>query len=104
MVSVPHRSLYLKAHLYGNGTTKDLWAGIAKATGKDIEKMMSNWTGKIGFPVLTVVEEGDVLKITQNRFLASGNPTVSQSVTYSKLGLCVSYKIFVDSDDLRGSN
>ncbi|KAI9606987.1 hypothetical protein KEM48_001678 [Puccinia striiformis f. sp. tritici PST-130] len=69
-------SLYLKAHLYGNGTTKDLWAGIAKATGQDINKIMSNWTGKVGFPVLTVVEETDGIKISQKRFLSTGDPTV----------------------------
>ncbi|KAH9823958.1 alanyl aminopeptidase [Melampsora americana] len=74
-------SLYLKAHLYGNGTTKDLWAGIAKATGKDIEKIMSNWTGKIGFPILTVEENADGLKITQNRFLSTGDPKPEEDET-----------------------
>ncbi|KAG0149414.1 hypothetical protein CROQUDRAFT_74268 [Cronartium quercuum f. sp. fusiforme G11] len=74
-------SLYLKAHLYGNGTTKDLWAGIAKATGKDIEKLMSNWTAKIGFPVLTVVETDSGLKVTQNRFLSTGDPSPEEDET-----------------------
>ncbi|KAH9466837.1 hypothetical protein MJO28_000551 [Puccinia striiformis f. sp. tritici] len=74
-------SLYLKAHLYGNGTTKDLWAGIAKATGQDINKIMSNWTGKVGFPVLTVVEETDGIKISQKRFLSTGDPTPEEDET-----------------------
>ncbi|CAH7667912.1 hypothetical protein BY996DRAFT_4583678 [Phakopsora pachyrhizi] len=74
-------SLYLKAHLYGNGTTKDLWAGISKSTGKDIENIMKNWTGKIGFPVLTVVEEPQGLRITQNRFLSTGDPKPEEDGT-----------------------
>jgi len=74
-------SLYLKAHLYGNGTTKDLWAGITKATGQDINKIMSNWTGKVGFPVLTVIEEADGLKISQKRFLSTGDPKPEEDET-----------------------
>ncbi|MBW0464711.1 hypothetical protein O181_004426 [Austropuccinia psidii MF-1] len=74
-------SLYLKAHLYGNGTTKDLWAGISKATGQDIDKIMSDWTAKIGFPVLTVVEDSEGLTITQNRFLSTGDPKPEEDET-----------------------
>jgi len=29
-------SIYLKKHLYGSSVTKDLWTGIAEATGEDI--------------------------------------------------------------------
>ena len=83
-------SLYLKAHLYGNGTTKDLWAGITKATGQDINKIMSNWTGKVGFPVLTVIEEADGLKISQKRFLSTGDPKV-------RCGLLQHYQVSVSS-------
>ncbi|PLW07667.1 hypothetical protein PCASD_21723 [Puccinia coronata f. sp. avenae] len=74
-------SLYLKAHLYGNGTTKDLWSGITKATGQDINKIMSNWTGKVGFPVLTVSEEADGLKVSQKRFLSTGDPKPEEDET-----------------------
>lgn len=40
-------SLYLKEHRYGNSVTEDLWAGIEKATGTDIPKMMDNWVKKV---------------------------------------------------------
>jgi aminopeptidase 2 len=67
-------SIYLKKHLYGNAETKDLWAGISEASGMDVAKFMANWTLKIGYPVITVEEKGDgKLKLTQNRFLASGD-------------------------------
>ncbi|KAK0503051.1 leucyl aminopeptidase [Armillaria luteobubalina] len=49
-------SIYLQNKLYGNGTSKDLWEGISKATGLDIVSLMENWVTKIGFPVLTVTE------------------------------------------------
>ena len=64
-------SIYLKAHLYGNATTEDLWAGISKAAGIDVGKIMANWTLKVGFPVLTVEESSEGLKIRQNRFLSA---------------------------------
>lgn len=40
-------TIYLKAHLYGNGTTADLWAGIAKSSGRDVAKLMDSWTNKV---------------------------------------------------------
>lgn len=65
-------SIYLKNHLYGNGTTADLWAGISQSTGLDVAKIMDAWTLKIGFPVITVEETSDGLKLRQNRFLSTG--------------------------------
>ncbi len=67
-------SIYLKKHLYANAETKDLWDGIAEASGLDIAKIMANWTLKIGFPVISVEETGDgKIKVTQNRFLSTGD-------------------------------
>jgi aminopeptidase 2 len=56
-------SIYLKKHLYGSSVTKDLWTGIAEATGKDfsfcltspvnegvgldISAVMNNWILKV---------------------------------------------------------
>lgn len=40
-------SIYLQEHLYGNSVTKDLWAGIAKASGIDIQKVMNNWVIRV---------------------------------------------------------
>lgn len=66
-------SLYLKEHLYGNSFTRDLWAGITKASGIDVAKRMANWTLKTGFPVITVEETADGIKVRQNRFLATAD-------------------------------
>ncbi|KAI9464657.1 leucyl aminopeptidase [Boletus coccyginus] len=71
-------SMYLKDHLYGNTTTKDLWDGINKATqvldgvAMDISGMMENWIVKVGFPVLTVTETKDGIKVHQDRYLETG--------------------------------
>lgn len=46
-------SIYLKDHLYGNTTTKDLWDGINKAMripdapSIDIPGMMEDWIVKV---------------------------------------------------------
>ncbi|KAN0060302.1 Aminopeptidase 2 mitochondrial [Thecaphora frezii] len=74
-------SIYLKKHLYSNAVTKDLWDGISEASGKDIASIMANWILKQGFPVLTVTEEDDALKIKQNRFLSTGDPTADEDKT-----------------------
>jgi aminopeptidase 2 len=67
-------SIYLKKHLYGNAQSSDLWEGISKAAGKDMGTVMADWTRKVGFPVLTVEElGGGEIKVTQNRFLSTGD-------------------------------
>lgn len=71
-------TLYLNAHLYGNAKSADLWKGIEGAChGKiDIAGLTKNWTEKIGFPVLTVEEKENGIRVRQNRFLSTGDPTV----------------------------
>ncbi|KAF9077341.1 leucyl aminopeptidase [Rhodocollybia butyracea] len=52
-------SIYLKAHLYGNSITSDLWDGIEEATAP-------------GLPVITVTESDGVIYTVQDRFLQKG--------------------------------
>ena len=40
-------SIYLKAHLYSNTVTEDLWKGIQSATNLDIPRVMDNWVKKV---------------------------------------------------------
>jgi aminopeptidase 2 len=84
-------SLYLKKHLYGNAQTKDLWAGVSEAVGSehDIAEIMANWVLKIGFPVLTVEESAGEIKVTQNRFLSSGDvkPEEDETIWWVPLGI-----------------
>ncbi|TDL27596.1 hypothetical protein BD410DRAFT_782728 [Rickenella mellea] len=65
-------SIYLKKHLYANSVTKNLWDGIGEATKLDVATMMENWVSKMGFPVLTVTEANDGIRVRQDRFLETG--------------------------------
>jgi aminopeptidase 2 len=72
-------SEYLKKHAYSNAKTGDLWQALGKSSGKDVDKMMQNWTKMVGFPMITVdsesynVEKKEMtLNISQKRFISSG--------------------------------
>lgn len=65
---------YLKKHAYGNTKTDDLWSALSAASGKSVDEVMTIWTRKIGFPVVTVTEKGDnTIHLKQNRFLRTGD-------------------------------
>ncbi|KAK5663442.1 hypothetical protein OQA88_3871 [Cercophora sp. LCS_1] len=81
---------YLKKHAYGNTQTGDLWASLAEASGKQVEDVMDVWTKNIGFPVVTVTENGDnTIHLKQNRFLRTGDtkPEEDQVIYPVFLGL-----------------
>lgn len=80
---------YLKAHQYGNATTKDLWSALSKASGQDVNSFMDNWIRKIGFPVVTVAEEPGQIAVRQQRFLLAGDtkPEEDGTVWWIPLGL-----------------
>lgn len=63
--------VYLKKHQYSNATTSDLWAALEKASGKKVKKIMENWTGKCGYPLVTVSKTDNKLKLNQTRFFSS---------------------------------
>lgn len=64
---------YLKKHAFGNTETGDLWASLAAASGKPVSEVMGVWTKEMGYPVITVTENGAKAEVTQNRFLATGD-------------------------------
>ncbi|GAA6002057.1 hypothetical protein JCM10207_003055 [Rhodosporidiobolus poonsookiae] len=74
-------SNYLKAHLYGNAQTADLLKGISEASGRDTESLMKNWLGKTGFPLIEVEETKEGLKVSQRRFLSTGDATPEEDQT-----------------------
>ena len=74
-------SRYLKKHLYGSAVTRDLWNGISEASGKDVSQIMDNWVLKQGFPVLTVTEGENSIRVRQNRFLSTGDPSAEEDAT-----------------------
>ncbi|MDO8620758.1 MAG: M1 family metallopeptidase [Candidatus Levybacteria bacterium] len=62
---------YLKKHQYANAKTIDLWASLEKVSGKKVQKIMENWTGKPGYPLVNISDVGKKLKLTQARFFSS---------------------------------
>jgi puromycin-sensitive aminopeptidase len=61
--------LYLKRHSFGNALTADLWAALAEVSGKPVPEIMEPWTSQMGYPVITVGEDGS---LSQHRFLNDG--------------------------------
>ncbi|VVT46863.1 uncharacterized protein SAPINGB_P001425 [Magnusiomyces paraingens] len=84
-------SNYLKKHAYGNAHTIDLWSSLSDVSGIDVDAAMKNWTGKIGFPVITVVVNKDTGDVTlqQDRFLRGGDvkPEENETVWWVPLSL-----------------
>lgn len=66
-------SSYLKKHKFGNAETSDLWAALTEASGKDVLKVMDIWTKNVGYPVISVTENGNEITLKQNRFLSTGD-------------------------------
>jgi puromycin-sensitive aminopeptidase len=64
---------YLKRHQYGNSLTDDLWQALEETSNKPVRKIMSVWTRKIGYPIVSTDLYHKQLGITQRRFLS--NPT-----------------------------
>ncbi|KAK7039363.1 aminopeptidase 1 [Favolaschia claudopus] len=94
-------SLYLKAHLYGNSVTRDLWEGISTASGLFLFKIQffpdSEITGQdiIGFPLITVTETPNGIHVRQDRFLNSGAPNADENETiwFGGAGFTFCYKL-----------
>ncbi|TEB36135.1 leucyl aminopeptidase [Coprinellus micaceus] len=85
-------SLYLKKKLFANSKTHDLWEGIETATGLDIPDLMENWITKgtsIGFPVVTVTEEANGIRVRQDRFLEGGRAAEEDNQTIWNIPLFI---------------
>jgi puromycin-sensitive aminopeptidase len=63
--------IYLNKHKYSNAATVDLWRALGKVSGKNVKKIMKNWTGKSGYPLVSVLQKNNTLKLSQKRFFSS---------------------------------
>eukprot|EP00959_Pyramimonas_sp_CCMP1952_P010161 212401-Pyramimonas_sp.AAC.2 len=61
----PGMRAYVKKHAYGNAGTKDLWAALSEASGKDVAELMDCWTKQMGYPVLKVATDEEVRRCTE---------------------------------------
>ncbi len=69
--------LYLKKHSYANASTIHLWQAFEKVSEKPVERIMKNWTGKGGYPVVSAVIKNGKLMLAQKRFFS--NPHSAKS-------------------------
>jgi puromycin-sensitive aminopeptidase len=63
--------LYMKKHSHGNTNTVDLWNAFEKASKKPVKKIMSAWTSKTGYPLLSTSFNKKGFSISQERFFSS---------------------------------
>ena len=89
--------IYLDRHALGSTITNDLWTALGLASRRDVGKVMGIWTGKVGFPVVTVDEADDSgsdlgrsnIRIRQNRFLATGPADQEENIQLYPLQISV---------------
>lgn len=76
---------YLKKHAYGNAVTQDLLDEIQKNISDDIDitTFINTWTVQMGYPVITVTENGNNYILTQTRYLTNPeNASLSEPSVY----------------------
>ena len=89
---------YIKKHIYSNTTTADLWASLSEASGKNVGEIMDIWTKKVGYPVITVTENGNTVHLRQNRFLRTGDVKPEDDKTLYPVFLSLKTKDGVDNE------
>lgn len=89
-------SNYLNKFKFGNAKTEDLWDALSDASGKDVRKVMDIWTKKVGFPIVTVTEDGNKITFKQNRYLNTADVKPEEDTTLYPVFLSLKTKSGVD--------
>ena len=66
---------YLNMYKYQNTNSPDLWKCLTEASGMPLDKMLPSWIHQEGFPMIQIEEKKQEWKISQNRYLISGDTT-----------------------------
>ncbi len=68
---------YLKAHLFDNATTSDLWQAIEAKSGKPVSQVAQNFVNQPGYPLLSLaIEPDNRLKVSQKQFFLNKDTCV----------------------------
>jgi len=67
--------LYLRKYQYRCASSRDLWDALEEVSAKPVSRMMSNWIGQPGFPMVSAEREGGRVRLTQQRFTYLGAPS-----------------------------
>ncbi|KAI7861332.1 peptidase family M1-domain-containing protein, partial [Spinellus fusiger] len=72
---------YLSRHKWGNASTNDLWVALSEEAGVDVSEFMTLWTRHVGYPVLKVETDETTYKVSQSRYLSTGDLTEEEDST-----------------------
>jgi puromycin-sensitive aminopeptidase len=98
---------YLAAHRYANAETTDLWDAIEEASGEPARATMDSWIFQGGYPLVSVAEDGDGLRLDQRlfRYLGSSGTRTSWRVPLlargSAGGQAFERRLLLDRDGAR---
>ncbi|MGE5841591.1 MAG: M1 family metallopeptidase, partial [Deltaproteobacteria bacterium] len=87
--------LYLRRHQYRCASSRDLWDVLEEVSAKPVSKMMSNWIGQPGFPMVCVESKGGILRMTQQRFSYLDSPSNQESL------IPVSLRVFYEDGQFK---
>jgi len=65
---------YLERYRFSNAAGIDFWNSLDECSGKPVGRIMTEWIGKAGHPVVMVKKDGDRIVLRQERYLLSGEP------------------------------
>ena len=63
---------YLERYRFSNAAGIDLWNSLDECSGRPVAKIMTEWIGKPGHPVVTAIVDRGKIVLRQERFFLSG--------------------------------
>jgi tricorn protease interacting factor F2/3 len=63
---------YVERYKFSNAAGIDLWSSLNECSGKEVARIMTEWIGKPGHPVVTATIDRGKIVLRQERFLLSG--------------------------------
>ncbi len=64
---------YLATHEYANARSEDLWASLSEVAGESVGRILGEWIGRPGYPVVHVGRQTGGLRLRQERFRSDGS-------------------------------
>jgi aminopeptidase 2 len=65
---------------------------LKEVSGKDVGNIMSIWTKKVGYPIVTVTESAIGIRVQQNRFLSTSDVKPEEDETLFLIFLALKTK------------
>ncbi|KAL7942841.1 peptidase family M1 domain-containing protein [Trichoderma barbatum] len=74
-------SVYLRRHAYRNAITDDLWHALSEVSKVDVRDFVQPWVQNMGFPAVSIEENGTHIVLRQTRFLSTGDVKPEDNTT-----------------------